>query len=401
MKTITLVLFGLFITTHAHANSTHESRIDALEKKVQTLTEAAGDKQTAQDLGKAQGARYLGAKQGNVTIGGYGEVVWRKASGDSDPTKVGQTTDVYRFVPYISYGFTENLSLNSEIEFEHSNQVVIELLYLDYNFWENYGVQIGHFFIPVGLVNTSHEPIFFPMVDRPRTERFLIPSTWHENGINFYNTWGDLKYSYGLMTAPNAANYSASSWIRGGRQKGGQATANDHVYYLSFDYNIDDFGFIGGSIVSGNSAQGNEALGDANLSISEIHGQFQKWGARLSFLFAQGSLSDTDKIFTATGQGLGEKSVGYYATLEYDVLQFLGVNDGQKLNLFLHYNFLNLHDSVDPSITKNETLETTSFNLGFNYYPTEQVVVKVEHENLKEKSGDTIDSTKVGLGFIF
>ena len=69
------------------------------------------------------------------------------------------TVDVYRFVPYIGYKFTDNIILNTEIEFEHGGvadgnggEVIVEFMYLDFLLNKELNIRIGNFLVPVGTV---------------------------------------------------------------------------------------------------------------------------------------------------------------------------------------------------------------------------------------------------------
>ena len=50
----------------------------------------------------------------------------------------------------------------------------------------------GLILIPMGLVNEYHESPTFLSVNRPVSEKKIIPSTWRENGGGVYGTIGDL-----------------------------------------------------------------------------------------------------------------------------------------------------------------------------------------------------------------
>lgn len=43
--------------------------------------------------------------------------------------------------------------------------------------------------VPVGLTNAHHEPINFFGTVRPEGETTILPSTWHETGIEFSVRW--------------------------------------------------------------------------------------------------------------------------------------------------------------------------------------------------------------------
>ena len=50
-----------------------------------------------------------------LSIGGYGDMYFAQ----TDKSGKDNISDVYHFVPYIGYKFSDNIILNTEIEFEH------------------------------------------------------------------------------------------------------------------------------------------------------------------------------------------------------------------------------------------------------------------------------------------
>ena len=154
-----------------------------------------------------------------LSIGGYGEMYYSQQTGDSTNKS---TLDVYRFVPYIGYKFTDNIILNTEIEFEHGGvansggaakggEVIVEFMYLDFLINENVNLRVGNFLMPMGLINEKHEPTLFTTVQRPDTSKYILPSTWHESGLMVY---GDIVegLSYKVRWCQCSSNWS--KWFK-------------------------------------------------------------------------------------------------------------------------------------------------------------------------------------------
>ncbi len=104
-----------------------KKEIAALKEQTKTLADETSNLQmgfnyTTVDSekshsGLAAAASKVYYSKSPLSIGGYGEMYYshtNKESG-SNSSKV----DVYRFVPYIGYKFTDNILLNVELEFEH------------------------------------------------------------------------------------------------------------------------------------------------------------------------------------------------------------------------------------------------------------------------------------------
>ncbi|MCJ7764422.1 MAG: porin, partial [Thiovulaceae bacterium] len=114
-----------------------------------------------------------------LSIGGYGDMYFA----DSDKKGADNIADVYRFVPYIGYKFTDNIILNTEIEFEHGGAnpemdepegyAIVEFMYLDFLLDQAFNVQLGHLLVPMGLIGLRHEPTLYNTVQKPKTEKYI------------------------------------------------------------------------------------------------------------------------------------------------------------------------------------------------------------------------------------
>ena len=162
-----------------------------------------------------------------LSIGGYGKIDYYHKSNESDTNS--DNIDVYRFISYIGYKFTDDIILNVELEFEHGGAkegatgdgyVIVEFMYLDFLFNENFNIRVGNMLVPMGLINEKHEPTLFTTVQRPNTSKKLIPSTWHENGLMAYGQiTDDLSYHIGAFSALqlNRGVGEGNDWLRDSR----------------------------------------------------------------------------------------------------------------------------------------------------------------------------------------
>lgn len=399
LKTLILLLVLSIGGTAFAQNDDIDQKINSLQEEVLRLKETqSGVSLTEEFSGLGLGAsKVYGASQG-LSIGGYGEVVWYKQTGDAGDKF---TTDVYRFIPYISYKFSDSLVLNSELEIEHGGEVKMEFLYLDFLWSEALNLRLGHLLVPVGLINQLHEPIYFPMVDRPIVEKNLIPSTWHENGFLLFGEAASMRYSLGMVTSPKAANFEAGSWIRSGRQGGAKARNEDMMVVGRLDYLLGDMGMVGAAFARGDTAQDATNIGSATATIWDLHARLLFAGLRLDALYAQGQLTNTEEIAAATGETIGEQVNGAYTTLSYDVSSMLGMKENERLAPFLHWATMDLHAEVGEGLTADEAQSRQVTSFGVNYYPHANVVLKLEQEMAVLGNDDQIDTTKFGFGFVF
>lgn len=405
------LLLSVIVFATAFANANTDDRINKLEKEINALKETlikqdearAGIQVGEEVYGLGAGASKVYRLSPGVSLGGYGEIVWRTYGGDSTETA---DTDMYRFIPYIGYKFNEHLVFNAELEVEHGStasggKVVVEFAYLDHLIHPLFNVRVGHVLAPVGLINQLHEPIYFPMVDRPSVERLIIPSTWHENGILLHGENESIRYSFGFMTAPKAENYKSESWIKKGRQSGAKATNSDHLVVGRFDYFLGSHGFLGVSGAYGSTNQSNAELGDATLGLVDIHAALNFGQLELNLLTTQGTMSDTDKIFATTGEVIGKEVEGSYVTLKYDLMPHFNPGSEQKLKVFAHYEDLDLHKEVSEGQTKDKSLDQELTSIGLNYHIHPKTVLKYEYQIQTDETGKEYTASKFGVGFVF
>ena len=333
-----------------------------------------------------------------LSIGGYGEMYY------AAPDNADNYADIYRFVPYIGYRFNENIVLNVELEIEHGStdgggKVVVEFMYLDFLLNEAFNVQVGHLLVPMGLTNLRHEPTLFNTIQRPETERQIIPSTWHENGVMAYGRIGEtgLNYNLGIV---NAIDYTIedpdTTTTRDGRigsqEKG---TMNRVAGVGRLDYTGITGLLAGGSIYYGAAGQG-KASGSTAFTY-ELHAVYENSGIKLKGLYAETNvdgLNDKNQYPNAL-----DKSSGYYLNAEYDILHTM--NSEYKLPLFVQYDTYDkkekLANAADPQA--GETITT----VGINFFPHEQVVLKVDYamKDYDDAAKEDFDTLSFGLGFIF
>lgn len=325
-------------------------------------------------LGPAASKVY-GQSDGSLSIGGYGEAVYTNPDG-GDPA----TFDMLRTVFYFGYKFNENWVFNSEIELEHADESFVEFAYIDYLGCENVNFRGGLMLTPMGLINEYHEPTTFLGAARPHTEGYIIPTTWREGGVSIYGEVGDFDYQVAIMGGLDGSGFGGQSGLRGGRQKGSKALAEDLAFVASLDYTGTNGLIVGASIYEGDSGQG-QAGGDMTTSIVEAHVDYKNgpwWGRAL---VADAAVDDR----VAGDMDLS----GWYAELGYDVF----ANDDSKAL----YPYLRLED-IDTDITAGG-IEDTATTIGLHYRPIDQIVIKADVTTYDDEM--LADRLMITLGWVF
>jgi len=159
--------------------------------------------------------------ESKTTVGGYGELHY-DMEGDGK-------LDFHRFIVYFKHVFNDQWSLMSEVEIEHNmvgssevlgykgGYVAMEQAHL--NYWNgSWGFKGGVLLIPAGITNEYHEPPTFMSVERPEYNKYIIPTTWFDNGFSFYGTRGDLNWNFTMTGDMNGDEIGDG--IRSGRMKG-------------------------------------------------------------------------------------------------------------------------------------------------------------------------------------
>jgi len=416
-KTLTTLSLAAILATGANAASLEE-RVAALESQNETLTEEVLATQTGgftlvdpskthNGMGPAASKVYY--SKNPLSIGGYGEMYYANPEGSDD------YADVYRFITYFGYKFSDNVILNAEIEFEHGanaedgGEVVIEFMYLDFLGTEAFNGRVGHVLVPMGLVNLRHEPTLFNAVQRPEVETQLIPSTWHENGALLYGRFGDigLEYTAGVVNAlnmnTNAAKTADGGWIREARQQAYAKAAFAPAFVGRLDYKGINGLLVGASLYYGtgsNIKDGENNHGEVaadvsgtNVTMFDVHASYENGPFKASGLYTQTNLDGAEKFSPEAV----EKASGYYVTAAYDVGSLAGID--YKVPVFAQYENYNPVESTVDGLNEDK-YKTEKTTIGLNFFPLDQAVLKVDYAFKKVNNIDE-NIFSMGLGFIF
>ncbi len=359
-----------------------------------------------------------------VSIGGYGEVLYENFASereDGSPSGATDQVDALRAIIYVGYKFNDRILFNSEIEFEHAStgqagSASVEFAYLDYFISDDVGFRAGLLLPPMGFLNEIHEPPTFLGTERPQTEQAIIPSTWRENGIGLFGSTGGLDFRAYLVNgldavgggSSNASGFSASG-VRGGRQKGSKAVAEDFAGVARVDYTGTLGLLVGSSVYLGESGQNapsplqtGETIGARTL-IWEGHAQYKARGLDLRGLFALADVDDVAELNAAKdlegSASIGERLVGGYLQAGYDILR--GAETQHQLLPYLRWERLNTQDEVPEGFTANPANDLTIVSLGAAWKPIPQLILKADYQIHSNEAETGVDQLNVALGWLF
>ncbi len=374
-----------------------EAKVVETQEKVEKTAEAVEETQeTVASIEPAAGGAGNGWWE-RTSIGGYGELHYNGGSKDE--------IDLHRFVVNLNHEFNEDIRFASEIEIEHgvagesqNGEVEIEQAYVEFDLTEDdaHRAKAGVFLVPVGILNETHEPPTFFGVERNPVESNIIPSTWWEAGAALSGSIGQSGFSYdlaahsGLQTPTTGSN---AYRVRNGRQKASEAEATDPAYTARLKWT----GYPGVELgvtgqyqkdISQNSGD-NE---DIDATLIQAHANLRRGGWGLRALYAEWNLDG------AAPEAIGrDEQIGWYVEPSYRFDVPFGYDGEGEFGVFARYNEYDNNAGISNSATEFEQTD-----IGANYWPTENVVLKADYAIIDGPSNsDDDERVNLGVGWAF
>lgn len=362
-----VVSLGSFATTLANAETTEE-KINRLEAELNAL---ADEVETQTSASKS-------SFMDRTKIGGYGELHYNNLDGKDDQI------DLHRFVLFFGHEFNDKVRMFSELEVEHGiagesqvGEVEVEQAYVEMDINSNHNAKAGVFLIPVGILNETHEPTTFYGVERNPLEKNIVPATWWEAGAGLSGRLGSQGFSYDAAITSGLEVDATSVNIRGGRQKAGKATAENLAFTGRLKYTgIPGLELAGTLHVQDDiTQQGGDGVDGAVLTEAHAILKKGKFGA-----IAQYASWDVDIDNPALKNK--ETQDGFLIEGSYKFTPKVGV--------FARHVAWSNTDGVDKE----------QQNLGINYWPHENVVLKADIQQQNDEAGSA-DGFNLGVGYQF
>ncbi len=438
-----LPLAMLLLATPALAQPADDSRLVELERRVDLLArelesarlgEAADTAAYRSAFGLAPAAsKVYGARPG-VSVGGYGEALYENFDArreDGAPAGRPDRVDLLRQIVYLGFKFGDGLLFNSEIELEHagvkdeaevqvdpatgegaaelSGEVNLEFAYVDWMRSRSLGARAGLLLVPVGLVNEYHEPPVFLGARRPDVEQRIIPSTWRAIGAGVFGELpAGFAYRLYLLEGLDMTGFSPSSPLRGGRQSGSQALAQDFAVAGRADWVGTPGLLAGASAYVGNSGQGAaDARGRirARTVLWDVHARLDWRGLDARAVLARGTLDDAARVNAALGLGggnaLGSAFAGGYLEAAYDVMPLLRPGPRVELLPYARYESYDTQQDLPAGLAGNPAYRRTTLTLGAAFKPHPNVVVKADRQIRRNEADTETSQWNAALGYLF
>jgi hypothetical protein len=413
---VSVVSAAAFGASPASAQAPDSVRLAELERQIEAVTRELERIQLGGDVVEADtaigglpfGASKVYRVQRGVSIGGYGEILYENFAGqreDGLPSGATDEFDALRGILYVGYKFNDKVLLNTEIEIEHATEAFLEFAYVDYQFNDAIGLRGGLLLAPMGLVNELHEPTYFLGTKRSVTESRIIPTTWRENGVGLFGETGPFEWRAYLMNSLNGGAFNGTG-LRGGRQKGGEALAEDFGVAARLDYTGRPGLRVGASAYAGETAQNRELAGTqvgGGVLIWDLHADVRVRGWVLRGLLAGAHVSDVAELNQLNGltgaNGIGSEMLGWYGEVGYDMLRAAGTT--HELMPYVRYERADTQREVAAGFAANPANDVTVTSLGLAWKPVPQVVWKLDWSDVSNGAGTGVDQLNLQIGWLF
>ena len=355
----------------------------------------------------------VSAPVAQTVISSYGEINYTRPRNASNQTEA----DVARAVLGITHRFDEKTKMVAEFEWEHAiasagdkGEAAVEQLYVEHEFADGLRAKAGLFLMPVGLLNTNHEPTAYFGVHRNFVETAIIPSTWREVGFGLSGTYDNgISWDAGLTTGFDLSKWDAAategteSPLASIHQEGQFAKSHDLSAHAAINWRGIPGLLLGASVFSGKAGHATTdfAANDARVTLWDLHARYTPGKWDLSALYSRGSISNTEALnLTFVGQPTPVPSsfYGWYAqgayklwsTTEYSLTPFMRY---EQFNTAASYSVVPQGLGVPALDAEKITTFGASFRIG------EGVVLKADLQKFKRDSN--LDRFNLGVGYSF
>lgn len=388
-----------------------QQQLDALRLQLQQQSTVA-----------AAGPAAPAVSWGRTALGGYGEAILQRY--DNAPAQY----DAYRFVLSLGHQFSDTVRLNAELEVEHgwtqgrscsvtdknsdgvvnpaelncpkapAGEVELEQMLIEWQYRPDHALSAGQMLMPIGLLNETHEPSTFYGARRNPVETVLIPTSWWEGGVK---ASGQLVNGLAYDAMVSTGLRTSAADIRGGRQKGAKALAEDVAYTGRLRYQQAGWG-VGLSLHHQRDISQGDTATDQPATLVAVHGTYENSGLSLKALYGQW------RIDGLKGSALQEKASqrGFFVESGYRFDERFNARLGglplDRFGVFARYSQWDLAADAQAS-GQNPDSRISQWNVGTSFFLTPDVVLKADWQTQKLPSAGQVAEAgfAVALGYSF
>ncbi len=386
-------------------------RVESLTQELERLKAELKQVQVTQQQTQAMAQPTATAPTAPATVlSSYGEINYSRPKDHSQAK-----ADVRRFVIGLQHRFDEKTKLVSELEVEHSiasaddqGEVEVEQLYIEHQLNDTYGVRGGLILMPIGLLNTNHEPTAYYGVERNFIETAIIPSTWREGGVQVFGEHDNgISWSAGMSTGFDISAWDASSSetrespLGSIHQELQLAKAHDPPALGNVDWRGSPGLRVGASAFSGGASQSSSATAKPHITVWDAHVKWTPGRWDLTALYARGSISQTSTLNQASVGSpylIPKAFDGSYVQAAYR----WQIGHGYTLAPFARYERYNTarsFEGVSAALNLDQPGTEAVTTVGANFYLNPNVVLKADLQRFKLNSGN--NRLNLGIGYTF
>lgn len=295
---------------------------------------------------------------------------------------------------------TENGEYETEIE--KGGEVAIEQLHITRLILPQLNVRAGHMVLPVGPVNAHHEPINFFGTVRPESETALIPSTWHETGLEIFGTFGSraalFDYSVMAVTGLNANGIDRNTWVASGKQG---IFETDNFTSPAYVGRLDWRGISGlrtgvslyychNTGANADKSQTYKAYGRIPVTIFTWDAQYRHRYLTARANLTYGHIGNTEALNMRNGSLSGQSpysrltpvaknALSYGAEIGFNLRNIIGAKECPVFYPYARYEYWNPQRRVVKPWSADKRLEVSKWVVGLNWFALPNLVVKADY----------------------
>lgn len=338
---------------------------------------------------------------------GYGELHFNHPKLGAMSQAEGDEIDIHRWVIGLAYDFSDRIRFDMELDFEHAfKEPEFEYGFLEFDLVPGLAARVGSVLMPVGPLNEFHEPPLFYSVERPYLERFIIPTTWQENGAGVVGRVFQNKLAFRAYATAglDASKLTALDGLHDVSSKGSESKIEDWAGVGRLEFSPVKYLTISTSGYVGGADQGDTALGYVLLKIWEGDAKFRYEGFDLSGTFVRTELTGAEQVSRFANETIASAMQGGYAEAAYHFKELwpkAGEKSEKDLVLFGRYERFNTNQEVPAGFTADQRAWRRIFTTGVAFYPLSSVALKVDGEFWKDGTNDKVERLNVGAAFMY
>jgi hypothetical protein len=267
-------------------------------------------------------------------------LVFIDGNGDAD-------WEVPRLMPRLTHAPAPWLRFAVTAGLENADRFGVQQAVVELSPSPAFGVRVGLLLLPLGIINQTNAFPTYLTVDRPLTDRLIIPTIWRELGAGIFGDLGGaLRFELDVVGGLNGTGFAAQAPLAGGRGNGRHIAINGAAVTGRLELYSASTGFVlGCSGYYGSASGGQPLLDGVRVGVVEGDVRFRGGGFDLRAEYAQVFIFNSYRVNDYLGL-LGQDAIpksgrGGYVQAGYDVLRLTGADIKQELLFFAGYENVN------------------------------------------------------------